>query len=181
MPMPVIPIQAIIAAIVALAAALGIGLGVSQSGSSESSSLRADGSSEYSRLATPKVLKPLPAAAVRATPEQVNEILRSTWLPVPDYDKTPIAFKERDGVFVTATKACNGFGVGITPKPSSAEYTFQAQATTEMYCGGATEYEAAIFEAFAQGTHFAVVEKDGKLDTAYVAGPKGALKLTRVQ
>ncbi|QYH19536.1 hypothetical protein JKI95_10950 [Corynebacterium aquatimens] len=218
--MPVPPIQAIVAVLVALAATLGFGLGFSSShpGSSYPSSAYLGSSypgsaypgsaylgssypgsaypgSSYPGSAYPgssgssnryypqpganPLLRQLPSTAVAATPEQVIEILSSEWLPVPDFEGSRIGFRlSGDSYFLTGGE-CNGFGVAIVPSAYDETFIFVPVAATEMYCSGATEYETNMWEVFAVAEGFYVEPTDGEITTAYIAGGKRALKLTK--
>ena len=85
--------------------------------------------------------------------------------------------------YVISGAPCNGFGVGILPQ-NVEELNTVDLGVTKMACPipgyaveDATNYERSVGAAFGSATGLYL---DGA-DTAYVAGPKGALKLTRAQ
>lgn len=178
-------VNTVIAAIMTIIAALGLGA-IGSSSSEGSSTATFPGSSSHSRgssdsssgrkdIADMK-LEALPSTAVKATPEQVTQILNSQWLPERAYDRTPLGFA-RDGETYRITGAvCNGFGVELVPGRGDTHFATQDTPITLMYCGDAADsYERFIGNAFRQANTFYV---EGET-TAYVAGAQGSLKLTK--
>lgn len=119
----------------------------------------------------------IPAAAKPAETEQFEDFLTSQWLPEPSYRGTPIGFEKSYNEYVLTGKACNGFGVLLTPDLENGTYSTAPAGQTEMWCGQrAHEYEAAIGQAFERGDTFYVEDAD----TVYVGKNGKGLRLTRV-
>lgn len=163
-------------------AALGLALGVpAEASSSETSSL---GSSELGTLTNP-ALTSLPASARVATPEEVDEILATEW----STRHTPIVFRdpsESRGSLnpeVTHTaifEVCNTNWMDLVVDRESARYRVTNHKRTLAGCSAffrlLERQDSDYSEAIAQGNTFYV----GDENTVYLAGPKGAVKLTRV-
>lgn len=162
-------------------AALGLALGVpAEASSSETSSL---GSSELGTLTNP-ALTSLPASARVATPEEVDEILATEW----ETPHTPVVFREASENFRSKPEAthtaifrvCNRNWVDLVVDREAASYKSINHASTLAGCSAFFRYkerlDSAYAGAIAQGSTFYV----GDENTVYLAGPKGAVKLTRV-
>lgn len=126
----------------------------------------------------------VPATAAPATEQQMEDILSSLWLPVPDVEKKPIGFDyvEEWRSYAVGGGLCNGFGVQIKPDPSNGTFEPIEGMTTQRFCSEVyNSYDMEIHNAFAKADTFFVENAD----TIYVAKaralgtPKG-LKLIRV-
>lgn len=183
-------LNAIAAFIMSIAAALGLSLSapeVGSSTSSTSSSSSSQGSSElrgvFPPLNLPKsVLTSLPESAKRAAPEQVDDILASQW----DAQFTTVSFYplraedlypwDGDSTHYASFSVCNHYTVSLEVDRSTAAFITHGGSTTKMGCEQwRMDLDEKYFAALHQSEAFYV---DGA-DTIYLAGPEGALKLTR--
>lgn len=103
----------------------------------------------------------IPEEAKPASPEQIDHILASTWLPSPSYENTPIGFKPTEGKYAVTGKVCNGFGVFVAPDRATGTYSTTTGLVTKMGCNQrAHDYEEAIATAFERGDTFYVESAD---------------------
>nr|VDG63346.1 Uncharacterised protein [Streptococcus thermophilus] len=126
----------------------------------------------------------IPADAKTATPEQVDTILTSKWLPDPGYDSIPLGFEalgdkqsaKRTSKYVLNGEVCNGFGVILIPNRATGTFTTKDAPQTVMGCEQRKiDYEAAINESFHRGNTFYVENAT----TVYVGKNGKGLRLTK--
>ncbi|GAA1179454.1 hypothetical protein CGLAUT_07890 [Corynebacterium glaucum] len=183
-------LNAIAAFIMCIVAALGLSLSapeVGSSTSSTSSSSSSQGSSELRGVLPPlilpkSVLTPLPESAKLATPEQVDDILASQWdaqfttvefHPVREEDYIP---RGKQATHIARFNVCNYYTVVLDIERATASYVAHGGGGTKMGCREwMHDLDEMYLDALDQSEAFYV---DGP-DTIYLAGPEGALKLTR--
>lgn len=185
-------LNAIAVFIMSIATALGLSLGapeVGSSTSSTSSSSSSQGSSELRGVFPPlnlprSVLTPLPESAKRATPEQVDDILAHRW----DAQFTTIEFdpvreedhfsRDKQVTHIARFNVCNFYTVGLDIDHDAATYAAYAGFATKIGCRQwETDLDEMYLNALDQSEAFYV----NGADTIYLAGPEGALKLTRAK
>lgn len=113
--------------------------------------------------------------ARKATPEEVDQILRKRWITDGAPKGSVMSFDAiGDATYVVEGSLCNGFGVALKVNRATATYTVEDLPVTKMGCAPALHaYDAKINAAFKSGNAFYV---DGQ--NVYIGANGTGLKLT---